>query len=70
MKCKNCNSENIIMQEWMWAYDWWMTYKCTDCWQDHHRSWLKVIKAEQEEDYWPVMFELEWWQKARNLKLI
>lgn len=70
MKCKECWSEDITITEWLWAYDWWLTYKCNECNNSKHRIDNKVIiKTKQPIPFWPVYFKTET-GFFRNLKEI
>jgi DNA-directed RNA polymerase subunit RPC12/RpoP len=66
-KCKNCWNKDIVLQEYMWAYDWFMSYSCDKCNKHYHRSWLEIIDWYQVEPYWPVYFTLEWNIIYKNL---
>lgn len=60
MSCKNCNSDDIILQEYRGAFDWWLTYQCQDCKKEFHRCWLEVVEKHQIEPYWDMYFTLMW----------
>jgi len=67
MKCKKCNSENIIGFEYIWVGDCIMEWRCADCGRCEHRgSWLKIVSSDQPDEFGPVYYELEWGKKAKN----
>lgn len=60
-RCNQCKEdENIILWEYLWAYDWCMALMCNSCnTKSHLRTWYKILAEKQLPDYWPMMFILE-----------
>lgn len=69
MKCSCWEENNIILKEWMWAYDWWLALQCDKCRKETHRNWEEVIEWSQVQ-YWPVYFKCTWNKYYRNLESI
>lgn len=68
--------DNKIYIEYMWAYDWWLTYADEDWFinktntQEYHRiDNSKVLESKCPIEYWPMYFKTENWY-YRNLKSI
>ena len=61
-KCKNCwEEENVILKEWMGAYDGCLALECKSCWESYHlRTWFSIINSMQKENYGDVLFILSW----------
>jgi len=63
---KKCNSKNIILIEFLWAYDWVLMIECKDCLYKEHISWKEIISYSQKEEYWDVKFLVKWenWEET------
>ena len=57
--CGECKSSEIILQEYMGAYDGWMSIVCEACGAHTHRSGGKIKSFSQREDYGAVDFVME-----------
>ena len=59
-KCKNCNSEDMVWIEWMWAYDGILAWQCDECDSVYHaNTWYKILAYTQPEEYGAVYFILK-----------
>ena len=66
---ENPNLEYV--EEYMWAYDWWLTYKLKDeNFKRHRVNWEKIIFEIQKPEYWPLYCTTENWDKFINLRKI
>lgn len=52
MKCTKCGSEDIVVYEYRWAYDWWLVRGCNACGTRELRdSRYYILASEQIEEY-------------------
>ena len=59
-----------ILKEYLWAYDWWLTYQIEgEDFERHRINWCKIVSIKQE-NYWPVKFICENWETFINLRKI
>jgi hypothetical protein len=58
--CKKCNNKNIVLIEFLWAYDWILMCECKDCWYKEHISWKEIISYSQSKEYWNIEFIVKW----------
>lgn len=67
-KCPLCGSNDVVMIEWLGAYDGWMAISCRDCKKDTHRmTRTEIISATQRKDYGLVDFVLTDGRRFVNL---
>lgn len=59
LSCPLCwEKEKLCIHQYLWAYDWWLTLECKNCWKQTHRISKKAISEEwQPKEYWPVFFK-------------
>lgn len=60
---------NKIYIEYLWAYDWWLTWVYSeDEDKEYHRANDSLIlESKQVGKYWPVYFKTEDWKYFKNL---
>lgn len=62
--------DNIILKEYLWAYDWRMSWYDKYTWNEYHRVDNSLIfETKQPIEYWPVYFKTESWY-FKNLSSI
>ena len=55
MKCVKCWSEDIVLIEYTWAYDWRLVRECQTCWEEELKeTWGIVVASIQHPEYWPL----------------
>ena len=61
---------NIVLKEYLWAYDWWLSWMDKYTWTEYHRSDnSEILEIKQPKEYWPVYFKTESWY-FKNLNSI
>ena len=62
-KCTKCSSENITWHEYLWDYDWVLSWICNDCWNKWHRhTWKSFATTQSKEEYGLTYFFWEDWK--------
>lgn len=66
------NDEKLeYVEEYMWAYDWWLTYKLKDeNFKRHRMNKDRIISLEQIPEYGSLYCTTENWDKFINLRKI
>jgi len=63
VKCKKCNSTNIVHVEMMWDYDWVLYVECRECsYKENIHTWKSFTTIKSKQEYGLTYFFWEDWK--------